>query len=140
MPIYEYDCPRCGPFERLQSIQDDALKRCPSCRRKVTKLISQSSFHLKGGGWYADAYEKKANGSSHDSSEGATSSASTGSNGDGASATAKSSDSASTKSKSTDGASTKSKSSDGASAKAKSSDGAASKGASSATGASATGG
>ncbi len=56
MPIYEYECPKCGSFEYEQSIKDDPLKRCPDCRRKVTKQISRSSFQLKGGGWYADSY------------------------------------------------------------------------------------
>jgi len=60
MPIYEYECPKCGTFEVNQSISDSHLKRCPSCRAKVTKLISASAFHLKGGGWYADSYQKKS--------------------------------------------------------------------------------
>ena len=60
MAIYEYDCPKCGTFEFEQSMMDDALKKCPDCRSKVTKLISQSSFVLKGGGWYSDSYQKKA--------------------------------------------------------------------------------
>jgi putative FmdB family regulatory protein len=64
MPIYEYSCPKCGEFERHQSLSDPTLKRCPTCRSKVTKLISASAFQLKGGGWYSDAYQKKAASSS----------------------------------------------------------------------------
>jgi len=60
MPIYEYACPKCGDFEHRQSLSDPILKRCPSCKAKVTKLISSSAFTLKGGGWYSDAYQKKA--------------------------------------------------------------------------------
>ncbi len=63
MPIYEYECPKCGSFEHVQSITADPLKRCPDCRRKVTKQISRSSFHLKGGGWYADSYKASDKGS-----------------------------------------------------------------------------
>lgn len=59
MPIYEYECHKCGPFERLQGINDSPLTRCPSCRSKVTKLISSTSFQLKGDGWYADGYSGK---------------------------------------------------------------------------------
>lgn len=59
MPIYEYECPNCGAFERLQGINDSPLVRCPSCRSRVTKLISSSSFQLKGDGWYADGYSGK---------------------------------------------------------------------------------
>ena len=60
MPIYEYACPKCGEFEHRQSLSDPVLKRCPSCKAKVTKLISSSAFSLKGGGWYSDGYHKKA--------------------------------------------------------------------------------
>jgi putative FmdB family regulatory protein len=58
MPIYEYLCAKCDhEFEREQRITDDPVKSCPSCRsRRVKRLISQTSFVLKGGGWYADGY------------------------------------------------------------------------------------
>jgi len=58
MPIYEYACDKCGhEFEREQRITDDPIKTCPECRsRKVKKLISQTSFVLKGDGWYSDLY------------------------------------------------------------------------------------
>ncbi len=60
MPIYEYRCRRCGQFEMMQRITDDALTRCPTCRSKVTKLISNTSFQLKGSGWYATDYAGKS--------------------------------------------------------------------------------
>ncbi len=58
MPIYEYACDKCShEFEVEQRITDDPLKTCPECRsRKVRRLISQTSFVLKGGGWYSDLY------------------------------------------------------------------------------------
>ena len=59
MPIYEYRCPKCGEFEVTQRITDSALKRCPTCRGKVTKLISSTSFQLKGSGWYITDYGRK---------------------------------------------------------------------------------
>jgi len=58
MPIYEYSCKRCGDFEITQRISDTPLKKCPTCGAKVTKLISQSAFHLKGSGWYVTDYAK----------------------------------------------------------------------------------
>ena len=67
MPIYEYDCKKCGEFEVTQRISEPELKKCPTCGRKVTKLISQSAFHLKGAGWYATDYGK--NGKSTSSSD-----------------------------------------------------------------------
>jgi len=83
MPTYEYECPKCGHFERFQSINDDPLKRCPTCRRKVEKLISGGNFHLKGGGWYSDGYDKK--GSSSDSSSSSSSESTAGSSSSGGS-------------------------------------------------------
>ena len=64
MPIYEYACERCqDEFEVEQRITEDPLKRCPKCRSpKVKRLISQTSFVLKGGGWYSDLYSSSKNG------------------------------------------------------------------------------
>jgi putative FmdB family regulatory protein len=58
MPTYEYACEKCRhEFEAEQRITDDPVKTCPKCRsRKVKRLISQTSFVLKGGGWYSDLY------------------------------------------------------------------------------------
>lgn len=63
MPIYEYACERCAKeFEVEQRITDDPLKRCPNCRSpKVKRLISRTSFVLKGGGWYSDLYSSPKN-------------------------------------------------------------------------------
>lgn len=60
MPIYEYKCTKCGKeFELFQNITDPALKRCKFCKGPVNKLISMSSFHLKGSGWYVTDYGGK---------------------------------------------------------------------------------
>jgi len=74
MPIYEYECAKCGVIEVMQKITDDPLKRCPNCRRKVKRLISLNNFHLKGSGWYATDYGGKnggngANGKAHQESK-----------------------------------------------------------------------
>ena len=58
MPIYEYRCEKCGDFEQTQRISDPALERCPTCRRKVRRLISNTSFQLKGSGWYVTDYAR----------------------------------------------------------------------------------
>jgi len=62
MPIYEYRCEKCGVFEETQRITDPALERCPTCRRKVRRLISNTSFQLKGGGWYVTDYGRGGQG------------------------------------------------------------------------------
>jgi putative FmdB family regulatory protein len=61
MPIYEYLCDKCEhEFEAEQRITDDPIRSCPKCRsRKVRRLISQTSFLLKGGGWYSDLYASR---------------------------------------------------------------------------------
>jgi putative FmdB family regulatory protein len=58
MPIYDYACDKCGhEFHAEQRITDAPLKTCPECRsRKVRRLISRTSFVLKGSGWYSDLY------------------------------------------------------------------------------------
>jgi len=58
MPIYEYQCQACGhQFEATQRITDANLKDCPVCSKpELQKLISATSFRLKGGGWYKDGY------------------------------------------------------------------------------------
>jgi putative FmdB family regulatory protein len=61
MPIYEYSCTKCGKVEEvIQNFSDKSLTKCRHCSGKLHKLISQSSFHLKGTGWYATDYAKKS--------------------------------------------------------------------------------
>lgn len=61
MPIYEYECTKCGEvFEAFQKIHDKPLKQCKFCQGKVERLISQTSFQLKGSGWYLTDYAKKS--------------------------------------------------------------------------------
>lgn len=60
MPIYEYECTKCGhQAEVWQRITDQGVTRCERCKGKMRKLISQSSFHLKGTGWYVTDYASK---------------------------------------------------------------------------------
>lgn len=58
MPIYEYKCESCGKEQEIsQKISDDALTTCPLCGKEaLERLVSASSFALKGSGWYADGY------------------------------------------------------------------------------------
>jgi putative FmdB family regulatory protein len=59
MPIYEYQCHKCGTFETTQRITEKPLAKCPTCKGKVRKLISNTSFQLKGTGWYITDYARK---------------------------------------------------------------------------------
>ncbi len=59
MPIYEYRCTACNAVQEiLQKVQDPAPETCPACGKihSMEKLISHTSFQLKGGGWYKDLY------------------------------------------------------------------------------------
>jgi putative FmdB family regulatory protein len=60
MPVYEYRCHKCGETtEIMQKFSDAPLSRCPRCNGKVSKIISNCTFHLKGSGWYVTDYKKK---------------------------------------------------------------------------------
>jgi putative FmdB family regulatory protein len=64
MPIYEYQCQKCGTFEITQRITEKPLNKCPTCKGRVKKLISNTSFQLKGTGWYVTDYARKGQGDS----------------------------------------------------------------------------
>ena len=65
MPIYEYECQKCGHHEEvLQKFSDPPISKCEKCNGKMRKLISQSTFHLKGTGWYVTDYASKRSDSS----------------------------------------------------------------------------
>ncbi|MFB3925318.1 MAG: FmdB family zinc ribbon protein [Syntrophales bacterium] len=60
MPIYEYKCGKCGKeFEVFQGVADPELRTCKFCQGPIRKLISLSTFHLKGSGWYVTDYGGK---------------------------------------------------------------------------------
>jgi putative FmdB family regulatory protein len=59
MPIYEYNCQDCKQiFEEWQKDYEERDIPCPVCGGKATRLISSTSFVLKGGGWYANGYSE----------------------------------------------------------------------------------
>lgn len=61
MPVYEYECQSCHEItETWQGISDAPLPSCPACRGPVKKIISMSTFALKGGGWFADGYSSSS--------------------------------------------------------------------------------
>lgn len=61
MPLYEYQCRKCGHrFEEIQKFSDRPIKRCPKCRKgTVDKLISAPAVQFKGSGWYVTDYARK---------------------------------------------------------------------------------
>ena len=91
MPIYEYKCDKCGVFEVTQRITENSLKKCPTCKSKIERIISATSFVLKGTGWYVTDYaragaKKEGSGDSDPSSSNGTASSETSGAGEAASA------------------------------------------------------
>ena len=62
MPLYEYQCPDCGRFERIRKFSDAPLTECPTCGKGVQKLPSAPAIQFKGTGWYITDYARKGNG------------------------------------------------------------------------------
>lgn len=61
MPIYEYECEQCHKVEEAwQKLSEPPLTTCRHCSGSLHKLVSQSTFHLKGSGWYVTDYNGKS--------------------------------------------------------------------------------
>ena len=78
MPLYEYECKKCGKhFEKIERLQGPYLKKCPSCGGGVERLMSPPAIQFKGTGWYVTDYarggtgggEKRDGGSSSEKAE-----------------------------------------------------------------------
>jgi putative FmdB family regulatory protein len=93
MPIYEYQCHKCGIIEVTQRITQKALTKCPTCKSKVKKLISNTSFQLKGTGWYITDYARKGQTNGESKSDNGSKSSSSESKSDSSSQTSASSES-----------------------------------------------
>lgn len=81
MPTYDYVCEACKhAWELEQRMVDDAVKKCPKCKKlKAKRMISGGgNFILKGGGWYSDAYSSPSKSKvSSDAGSGGTAAAAT---------------------------------------------------------------
>jgi putative FmdB family regulatory protein len=62
LPLYEYECPKCGTFELVRKFSDAPLESCPTCARPVEKLASAPAIQFKGTGWYITDYARKSSG------------------------------------------------------------------------------
>ena len=62
MPLYEYECPKDGTFERMQKFSDPPLSACPTCGGPIEKLLSAPAIQFKGTGWYITDYARKSSG------------------------------------------------------------------------------
>ena len=62
MPLYEYECPKDGVFERIRKFSDPPLTACPRCGGPIEKLASAPAIQFKGTGWYITDYARKSPG------------------------------------------------------------------------------
>ena len=62
MPLYEYECPKDGTFEKIQKFSDPPLSACPTCGGPVERLLSAPAIQFKGTGWYVTDYARKGDG------------------------------------------------------------------------------
>jgi putative FmdB family regulatory protein len=62
LPLYEYECPKDGVFERIRKFSDPPLTACPKCGGPVEKLLSAPAIQFKGTGWYVTDYARKSSG------------------------------------------------------------------------------
>ncbi len=61
MPLYEYQCTKCGHrFEKIQKFSDKRIKKCPKCGGAVEQVLSAPAVQFKGSGWYVTDYAKKS--------------------------------------------------------------------------------
>jgi putative FmdB family regulatory protein len=63
VPLYEYECQKCGKhFEKIEKFEGPYLKKCPSCGGKVERLMSPPAIQFKGSGWYVTDYARASRG------------------------------------------------------------------------------
>ena len=73
MPIYAYQCTKCGKDEEyIQKFSDPPMEECEHCGGPLRRLVTSAAFHLKGGGWYKDLYASSKSGDAAGSGSTAT--------------------------------------------------------------------
>ncbi len=73
MPLYEYNCHRCGAtFEVIQKFSDEPLKIHEGCGGEVERLLSPPALQFKGSGWYVTDYARNAKSSASSGSNGSS--------------------------------------------------------------------
>ena len=60
MPLYEYECPKCGHrFEKIEKVSAPSRRKCPKCKSMARRLQSAPAIQFKGAGWYVTDYGRK---------------------------------------------------------------------------------
>jgi putative FmdB family regulatory protein len=79
VPLYEYQCAKCGRFEIIRKFSDQPLSVCPTCGQEIQKLLSAPAIQFKGTGWYVTDYARKGTSGGSSSSESGSASEKSGS-------------------------------------------------------------
>ena len=58
MPVYEFACLECRRIQEKIQKFEDLEPNCDLCKERMIRIMSASTFILKGGGWYKDGYTK----------------------------------------------------------------------------------
>ena len=60
MPLYEYECRKCGHrFEKIEKVNDATRRKCPRCKGTAERLVASPAIQFKGSGWYVTDYARK---------------------------------------------------------------------------------
>jgi len=71
MPMYEYECQKCGGrFELIQKFSDAPMTEHESCGGAVERLISAPALQFKGSGWYITDYARSGSAGKKDDKNG----------------------------------------------------------------------
>jgi putative FmdB family regulatory protein len=61
VPLYEYQCVKCGKkTEKIEPVAGPHLKKCPHCAGKVEQTLTAPAIQFKGSGWYVTDYAGKS--------------------------------------------------------------------------------
>jgi len=70
MPLYEYECTKCGHrFEKIQKFSDKLIRTCPECGGRVEQVLTAPAVQFKGSGWYVTDYASKSGGAAAEGSK-----------------------------------------------------------------------
>ena len=67
MPVYEYECLKCGAhFDELQRLSDLPVRKHNGCGGRAKRVPSSPAIQFKGTGWYVTDYGRPKSGGAGD--------------------------------------------------------------------------
>jgi len=61
MARYDYICTKCKEIHEVEKKMKETARKelCPKCGSEMDRVYTVTPFHLKGGGWFKDKFDKK---------------------------------------------------------------------------------